>query len=148
MNKIITCIAILLLITLQTFSQQLIGTAGQQQNNVSWSIGEIVNAEGSVSGLFFSQGLYSSENFIFTDVPHVSLSTISAYPNPVLDKLYVKNSESGYYTCTITDIVGRVWINNKVDTDQEIDLSHFASGQYILKVSTSQFSKSTIIIKR
>lgn len=131
------------------FSQQLISTAGLQQNNVSWSVGELVTTEGSVSQLLVSQGFNSmSDTILVSGLSDVTLSAILVYPNPVVDKLYIKQTERGSYSYILTDIVGRVLINKTGDTNQEIDLSHYAKGQYILKITTSKFSKSTILIKK
>jgi hypothetical protein len=148
MNKIITCITILVLSAGQSYSQQLISTAGQQQNNVSWSIGEMITDGGSVSGKKIYQGFNSPDIIAYTGLADVSMSSIVAYPNPVIDKLFLKKTESGSFSFTLTDLVGRVLLTKTVDTDQEIDLSHFDAGQYILKVYTNQFSKSTILIKK
>ena len=148
MNKIITCITILLFFAGQGFSQQLFSTAGQQQNNVSWSIGELITEGGTVSGIMVYQG------FNITDIPFVdglsdvTLSTIKVYPNPVVDVLYLKQTESGSFNYILTDLVGRVLLNKTSDSDQEVDLSQYCAGQYILKVHTNQFSKSTILIKK
>jgi hypothetical protein len=148
MNRIITCITILLLLAGQSFSQQLISTAGQQQNNVSWSIGEMITEGAPVSGMMILQGFNSPDSLVISGLSDVKLSTIVAYPNPVVGKLFLKHTESGLYSYSLTDIIGRVLINKTVDADQEIDLSHYDAGQYILKVYTNQFSKSTILIKK
>ena len=149
MNKIITYITFLLLMAGSCFSQQLISTAGLQQNNVSWSIGELVTSEGSVSQLLVGQGFNSmSDTILVSGLSNVTLSAILVYPNPVVDKLYIKQTDGEPYSFILTDIVGRVLINKTGDTNQEIDLSHYAIGQYILKITTSKFSKSTILIKK
>jgi len=148
MNKTITCVTILVLSAVQGYSQQLISTAGQQQNNVSWSIGELITEGSAVSGLKVFQGFNSPDIGIPNGLSDVTFSSIVAYPNPVIDKLFLKKTEGGSFSFTLTDVLGRVLLTKTVDTDQEIDLSHFDAGQYILKVYTNQFSKSTILIKK
>jgi len=148
MNKIFACILILLLSFTQGYSQQLINTAGAQQNNVSWSIGEVVTESGIVEGLRINQGFNGSENIIPTGISDVETFTIQPYPNPVIDKLFLKFTNGNTYSYILTDIVGRILLNKSVNSDQEIDLSHYASGQYILKVNSNKLSKSTIIIKK
>ena len=148
MNKIITCGIILLFSAAQGYSQQLISTAGQQQNNVSWSIGELITEENAVSGLIVYQGFNSPDVKTPNGLSDVTMSAIVAYPNPVIDKLFIKKAESGSFTYTLTDLVGRVLLTKTVDSDQEIDLSHYDAGQYILQLFTNQFSKSTILIKK
>ncbi|MDP4240014.1 MAG: T9SS type A sorting domain-containing protein [Bacteroidota bacterium] len=148
MNKIFTCLLILLLSVTQGYSQQLITTAGAQQNNVSWSIGEMVTESGSVAGLMINQGFNGFENIIRTGISAVEIFTVQTYPNPVIDKLFLKFTDGNTYSYILTDIVGRVLLNKSVHLDQEIDLSHYDAGQYILKVNSNRFSKSTIIIKK
>ena len=148
MNKINTCITILLFLAVLCFSQQLISTAGQQQNNVSWSIGELITEGASVSGIMVYQGFNTAVKSGTSGLSDVKISTIVAYPNPVIDKLYLKQTESDLYSYTLTDILGRVLLTKTTDSDQEIDMSQYNTGQYILKVYTNQFSKSTILIKK
>jgi len=137
-----------LLLTLQCFSQQLISTAGQQQNNVSWSIGEIVTAGGTTSQFIIYQGFNSLESSVLSGLSDVAPSTLSVYPNPVVNELYLKKVDFGTYSYTLIDVVGSVLLNKIADSDQTIDMSHYSPGQYILKVTSNQFSKSTIIIKK
>lgn len=148
MNKIYSCLAFVLLIAGQSFSQQLISTAGQEQNSVSWSIGELATEAGTTSGLMMYQGFNSLDGSVVSGLSEISLSGLAAYPNPVIDKLFLKLSQEGLYTYTLSDILGRVLHKKTADSDQEIDLSHYEAGQYMLKVISNQLSKSTIIIKK
>lgn len=148
MNKILTCLLILLLSVTKSYSQQLISTAGAQQNNVSWSIGEVVTESGIVAGLMINQGFNGFENIMPTGISDIETFTIQTYPNPVIDKLFLKVSDGSTYSYILTDIIGRILLKKSVNSDQEIDLSHYDAGQYILKVNSNHLSKSTIIIKK
>ena len=148
MNKIYSCLAILLLLAGQSFSQQLISTAGQEQNNVSWSIGELATEASTASGLMVYQGFNCLDGSVVSGLSEISLSGLTAYPNPVIDKLFLKLSQEGLYSFTLSDILGRVLLKKATDSDQEIDLSHYEAGQYMLKVTSNQLSKTTIIIKK
>lgn len=148
MNKILISITFILLSFTNGYSQQLICTAGAQQNNVSWSIGELVTNSGTTSEFIFNQG-FNSFSDVETSLSDIDMSsTIEVYPNPVIDKLFLKFTESNNYSYILTDIVGHVLLNNTVNSNQEIDLSNYKAGQYILRVYSNQFSKSTIIIKK
>ena len=114
MNKIFTCLSIFLFSFTHGYSQQLFTTAGTQQNNVSWSIGEIVTESGTMSGVTISQGFNSYLNLLPTGISDITSSIIKAYPNPVIDKLFLKFTDGNSYSYTITDIVGRVLLNKTV----------------------------------
>lgn len=128
------------------FSQQLITTAGMQENNVSWSIGELVNEAGSTGDATIYQGFNMQSDDIFSAVPTFFNQDFKFYPNPVLDKLYL-NLTTKIDSWRITDIVGRVLMSNNSCIDQQIDMSALKSGQYILKIMADGYNKSIIVIK-
>ncbi len=57
---------------------------------------------------------------------------ISVYPNPVIDKLYIRGMEDGN-PFTITDMNGRNIMQGKI-TKEYIDVSGLAAGSYILSI--------------
>ncbi len=131
------------------FAQQLLSTAGSQQNNVSWSIGDLVAGGATVSGVTVYQGFNAFEIDVNTALSAVEATGISVYPNPVVDKLILNMEANVVFSFSLTDIVGRTILNSANHLGKsEIDLSKYDAGQYILKVFSAQFSKSTIIIKK
>lgn len=69
--------------------------------------------------------------------------SISAYPNPTIDKVYVKSSKwNSGDRVTITDENGKVWKNYYVtDTENaEFDLNNLLQGTYIINVGGESVS--------
>ena len=65
-----------------------------------------------------------------------SLETISISPNPVRNKLIIQRpSEFESHGLTIYDINGKKILESNLI--EEIDVSHFSSGLYFMKISTS-----------
>ncbi|MES2139916.1 MAG: T9SS type A sorting domain-containing protein [Bacteroidota bacterium] len=78
-------------------------------------------------------------------------NTISVYPNPANDKLYINlNSDNGSekITYSIIDLYGRAVLENKSDSAEYIDISSLAEGVYFIRivdgvqVSTNKFIKA------
>ena len=148
MNKIIACFTFLLLWSGQSFAQQLICTAAQQQNNVSWSIGELITETGTVGNMVITQGFNQQIQDFPSAVSELTVRDFSFYPNPVVDKLMLNFNENNSYSWILTDIVGRTLKSKTSCVDREIDMSEFEAGQYILKVTTDNYRQSVIIIKK
>lgn len=148
MKTIYTCIIILFLSVGHCYSQQLITTAGMQENNVSWSIGELLNDTGSTGNMDVFMGFNQQVEDILSATPQITNKIFSFYPNPVIDKLTLSVSESGAYSWTLTDVTGRTLKSRHSCVEKEIDLSDLVAGQYILRVVTNSFSGSAVIIKK
>lgn len=71
-------------------------------------------------------------------------STISIYPNPVVDKLYI-NSKEPIKEINIYDCTGKL-IHN-VRNSNTIDVSNIVPGVYLIKCSTAKFSVIKKIVK-
>ncbi len=74
---------------------------------------------------------------------------ISLYPNPVLDFLTITLEElGGEATIEITDVMGRVVLNRKVQelsntTSINIDLTNYSEGTYFVKIIVPNFNPTT-----
>lgn len=149
MNKIIILLFVFFLSCVQSYSQQLFATAGSMQGNVSWSIGEIITDGGAVADWNIYQGFNGAEVNVSTGLSDAVPFGLSIFPNPVVDKLTLHMDTDSKFSFRLIDIVGRTLIDDKNCSGQlEIDMSKYASGQYILQVYSTQFSKSTIILKK
>ena len=62
-------------------------------------------------------------------------STLSAYPNPVADKLYIENITSGS-TVSIYNQVGQL-VLEVLNAQQGIDVSSLPAGLYVVKNQSS-----------
>lgn len=149
MNKIIIALSALLFSSANIYAQQLLTTAGSQQGDVSWSIGEMITEVGVVSDMSIYQGFNGVEVNVQTGLSDAPSYGLSVFPNPVIDKLIINIDADAGFTYRLTDLVGRVLVEGKARSERaEVDMSSYASGQYILQVYTTQFSKSTIILKK
>ncbi|MFT3751707.1 MAG: T9SS type A sorting domain-containing protein [Paludibacter sp.] len=149
MKKTIISLSVMLLFGSQLFAQQLLSTAGGQQNKVSWSIGDLLTGGSTVSGVTVYQGFNAFELDVKTALSDVESTGINVFPNPVIDKLNINIEAGTVFSLSLTDLVGRTLISSTNQSGPvEVNLSQFDAGQYILKVYSAQFSKSTIIIKK
>lgn len=74
------------------------------------------------------------------------LNTISIYPNPVEDILYIQTNEK-VLKVEIYDISGRILSSNSV-SNNKFDLSELITGNYILKLYTEKGITNTKIVKK
>jgi hypothetical protein len=93
-------------------------------------------------------------NFILTSVlsseTFVSNNSIKLYPNPTTSKVFFDNTSSNFIQVVIYNYLGQEVGKNKFSesvNNQEIDLSSFASGVYVLKFSNQESNQSVKIIK-
>jgi len=89
----------------------------------------------------------SSKNFgysvrclkdISTSINNSSLALcVGFYPNPVIDKLYIKQFKSLNPLVVICDLQGNVVLNKQVSSNP-IDISNFPKGIYLIKIVDSE----------
>ena len=79
-----------------------------------------------------------------------TLNSLKIYPNPTTSKVFFDNTKSNFNDVVIFNYlgqeVGKTTFSETVN-NQEIDLSSFASGVYVLKFSNQESSQSVKIIK-
>lgn len=101
-------------------------------SNKGWIItGDLYNAECRSS-------LSTSET--------ASGNTITVYPNPASEFLYVKNIK-GLHTYTIVDLSGRIIVQNPL-TEERIDVSFLTKGNYILRITGKEKTQNFKFIKK
>lgn len=147
MKHIFIYLILLLLTISKGNAQQLIGTAGAIQNNVSWSIGELVNETATVNNIIIVQGFNPQATGVVSAIEKVVNRSFSFYPNPVVDKLRLTLENNNAYAWKLTDLTGRILKQKSTCIEMEIDMSDMVSGQYILSVLTDQFNQSVMVIK-
>jgi predicted esterase len=95
-------------------------------------------------------GLIFLDNIAFSDevsnIKGIENQSISVYPNPVKNTLYVQSS-SEVEQITIYDISGRL-LKQSTNPSQEINVSDLANGVYIVKVKTGKGESMQKIIKQ
>lgn len=72
------------------------------------------------------------------------------YPNPSEDIITIKMGESGSYTLQLFDQRGRVIFSQEFNDSYQLNIGNFASGSYILEVSSAQLGAQGIrrIVKK
>jgi hypothetical protein len=109
-------------------------------------------------------GLNSSENYgypflywqgytntatIPTDINGIENTDISIYPNPVSEVLNITTSDEGINRLVITDINGKKIIErNVINRNEQIDMSSFNSGIYIMNIYKGNEVYTSKIIKK
>ena len=90
----------------------------------------------------------------FTVSSTVGISTeslddqINLYPNPVSDKLYIKNSSDKVKRVLILDINGKIWLSKQLsDMDFELNLSLLPSGCYIIVIKSNEHVLTRKLVK-
>jgi len=66
----------------------------------------------------------------------VNQKKIHFYPNPASDYLYIQSNDSGIKETSIYDIIGRLVLYLKVNSDEPIDLRGFREGIYFITIQT------------
>ncbi len=147
MKNIFIYLTLLLLTVGKGNAQQLIGTAGSVQNNVSWSIGELINETATANNITIIQGFNQQAAGVISAIDKVINHSFSYYPNPVVDKLRLTLENINFYTWKLTDLTGRILKQKSSCMEMEIDMSAMARGQYVLTILTDEFNKSVVVIK-
>ncbi len=82
----------------------------------------------------------------FVSLDENSLYSISIYPNPASELVYISSPESNDVELIISDINGRSVFQNKFNSNIKVDISKLESGIYFVKVSNQD--KSFKLIKK
>lgn len=140
-----------------TYAQQSVNTSGGDGTgtggSISFSVGQVdyVTASGAHGSV--SQGVQQSIE-IYTlgtdDIPSIKLE-LSIYPNPTTDLLFIKNENSEItFHYQLFDITGKtVASSSKMVQGDQIDMTSFVSGTYLLRIQTNNnLTKSFKIIKK
>lgn len=137
-----------LFFSLAGMSQSTIVSAGNDKENVSWTIGEIVT-ETLIGDFVAIQGFNQPINDSGVGIDEVYTQIkIEAYPNPVRDNLVITVSDAPQYEWRFTDLQGRqlkFGVSHLEET--HVDVSTFAHGQYILTIKLRDRVQSIIIMK-
>ena len=94
----------------------------------------------------------TTKNFVFeviyensANIGEGSTSIFSIHPNPTSDKLSITLNETNTdYSVIIQDLSGKTLIQQAVKNQDQIDIEHFKSGIYLLKISSSNHEIGTL----
>ncbi len=145
----------LLIISLFLFSaasisaQQVISSAGNTKENISWTIGEVVTE--TIIGEFCSlQGFNQPQHIGPISIESIkSTMEFSIYPNPVTDQLIIDCQENKSYTWKLTNLIGQEIAHSQPFTSSTtVDMTVYTPGNYLLTVLSDRAIKTITIIKK
>jgi hypothetical protein len=87
-------------------------------------------------------------NFVKVNIHEQHASFIKLYPNPAKQHIYVENPGLQHANILVQSIDGKTLITKKISQDnQQIDISHVATGIYLVKISTQNDLKIIKLLK-
>ncbi|WP_181368935.1 T9SS type A sorting domain-containing protein [Flavobacterium pallidum] len=126
------------------------GNATGSGGTVSYSVGQI--SYKSPEGVLISDGVQQPYEIISlgkNDLPGIQLSV---FPNPVSNRLTLKNTDSGNgaFTYSLSDISGKILLEPKsFSAEASLAMENYPSGIYLLKICGSDKKTKTFkIIKK
>ena len=76
-------------------------------------------------------------------------STATIHPNPTDGKFTLTVTEDGSYRIRITDLSGRIYLSESVSgTSNQLNISSFPAGVYLLTIDSATFSTTMKIVKK
>ncbi|WP_010419191.1 T9SS type A sorting domain-containing protein [Anaerophaga thermohalophila] len=78
-------------------------------------------------------------------------STVSIYPNPVSDYLFIKFNDNGFKKVTVSNMAGQVQSSKKINTNESIlnlDLRHLDVGIYFVTLSGDGLSETFKVVRK
>lgn len=133
-------------ISAQSFSSEVIGTAGtfaqSSSGSMSWIIGEVITDSYFSADNFFTQGFHQPDNPFAIPVINNSDWNISIYPNPTIDNAVIDfSASSGDCLLEIFDMQGQLLrkelISESFSGHKKVAISffEFANGIYLLNIT-------------
>lgn len=82
-------------------------------------------------------------------IDNLQNSEFTIYPNPVLDRLTLKNPDLSVEKIIVFDLQGKMVYNQQVNsTEYTIDVSHFKPGVYLMRLISGSSSVTRKIVKQ
>lgn len=108
---------------------------------VDWTLGEPVIETFTGSTHILTQGMHQSKLLVtgFQEIPIPGLD-VRVFPNPAKDFLMIEIVQAGndHFQYGLFDMKGTKMVIKKMKSNQEeVDMSHYVSGTYLLKVLNS-----------
>ena len=81
-------------------------------------------------------------------IKKTNISELIIYPNPTDDLLTIETKQPDYYTIEITSLNGQLLLTDEIEgSSQQIDLSSFQKGVYLITIRSEDFVTTKKIIK-
>jgi len=153
MNKVFLTFAgyfyALSVVLAQSITPTLIANCGlnSDQQNFHSSMGEPLVNLIVANNLSITSGFHQGSVTITNVSDELLELDVFIFPNPTPDLINIKTEIPGTYSYELLDIKGRLLRQDAFFETCQINLSDLLSGQYFLKLSSTQFSKVYKIIK-
>ena len=129
--------------TAQSFTPDVIASAGifatSAEGSMSWTIGETMTETYSPGSNFFTQGFHQPDLLLITAIQSYTENTISVFPNPVVDNLFIRFSvSSASYTIDIFDVQGNLVkkeiVTPNTSDNYRISFEDLSNGMYLIRI--------------
>ncbi len=156
--KTIMIFVVLSVCTINLSAQEVVASSGSSGSitgyKVDWTLGEPVIETFTGSANILTQGMHQTK-LLVTGVQELTIPglEVRVYPNPTSDMLMIEVIQSGndLFRYELFDVTGRKLILKQMNSNiEEIDMSSYVSGIYLLNVSDPTFNHVKIckIIKQ
>ena len=133
-------------------AQSVAGAAGGDSEAATWTVGEVFTTSVLRSNVVrISQGFNQPLAVEASGVLAVEADRLSftAWPNPVVDELQLRFADGTACEWSLYDVNGaQLRTGSSATGDARIDFSQAATGEYVLRVTTSAGSRAVNIVKR
>lgn len=133
-------ILLLLQLTLDLFCQEITASAGDffanDNQSISFSLGEIVTETFTESNMILTQGFQQSNLTITSVDPAISSENISLFPNPVINSMKLNiTGEIANMEFKLHNMEGKLLIRKEIsDRVTYINFEDYPSGGYLLNI--------------
>lgn len=132
-------------------AQSLIAPAGASHSGVAWTVGEITTRmlKSFTPYSFLTQGFLQPEYLVSTNLPGCSMAaSVMAYPNPVVNKLYI-DTKGAPSLWSIYDFIGTLVAVGTLsgESGQFVDFTSYLPGNYIIRINTADGINSIKVTK-
>jgi Secretion system C-terminal sorting domain len=129
----------------QAIVPEVISSSGESSGNsngsLSWTMGEAITATDNAGNDYLTQGFQQPSSIVVTAInnPPSEQNSVNVYPNPVSSSIYVQGVGNEQLQIQLMDMDGKVILSKMLSpSENQLDLSEFANGVYLLKVSNMQ----------
>lgn len=136
----------------QSISSSVISNSGENfigyNASLNWTLGESVTDVLTFGDYIHTQGFHQTYLVNINILGDLFKSSISVYPNPVKDFVYIKmEDDAGIITIELYDLLGRK-LYSEVTEHMEVfilDMKPYTAGQYLLQVMSDHKATFSLI---
>ena len=100
----------------------------------------------TVDGVLMMRPVFGDVNL--AKLPNNQGVSVTIYPNPARDFIYIKSHEQENFSYQITDMSGKIFLKGNISQGEALDVSDLNTGLYLLVLNNSDFVRTLKFIKR